>query len=188
MSAKALPAIDERTRTIIHGTLRVDAETGAIVITIPMKLEGTNRGMWGGHWSRKHKASEEWETRLRTLMAHHAGCDTISGFHPNYLGALGLPPVTTKRVVQVHRICPSRRNFTRDDDHTPMAQKPLLDAIKRLGFIRQDSRNWIELKPLAQEVSPDGKWWTAIEITVPAEAHLPSTAASPAARTARPAR
>lgn len=187
----APPAVDPATKQIIHGLCVVDRATGAVAIRIPMKLEGTNAGMWGSHWSRKRKASEEWETRLRTVMADFAGRDTISEFHPHYLRALGLEPVVcestawaaaigkkhrcnpadaicakTKRVLQVRRLCPSRRNFTRDDDHTPMAQKPLLDALKRLGFFRDDSRNWLDLKPLLQDVSPDGRWWTEIAVTV----------------------
>lgn len=198
----APPAVDAATKQIIHGLAIVDRATGTIQIRIPMKLEGTNAGMWGSHWSRKRKATEEWETRLKTVMADFCGRDTVSGFHPFYIRALGLEPVEclkvgvagvggrqtlpgrskhrcspddpacrlTRRVVQVRRLCPSRRNFTRDDDHTPMAQKPLLDAVKRLGLIRDDARTWTALRPLQQDVSPDGRWWTEIEITVGTDA------------------
>lgn len=199
VTAPRVPAVvDTTTKQIIHGLAAVDRVTGRIQIRIPMKLEGTNAGMWGSHWSRKSAVSSEWETRLKFVMADFCGRDTVAAFHPDYVRAFGLEPVVcetgalaatlgtrhrcdptdatcrrTQRVIQIRRLCPSRRNFTRDDDHTPMAQKPLLDAIKRLRLIRDDSRNWVELRPLTQEVSPDGRWWTEIEIT-PAHAEKAS--------------
>lgn len=166
------PAADDQ-RRVIHGHVRVDHGTGAITFVIPHKLEGTNAGMWGGHWRKKHHATEQWETLMKIVMGDYAGRDSVTEFAPHYVRALSLPPVVGKRLIQVTRHCPSRRNFTRDDDNDAMAQKPIVDAIKRLGLIRQDSKNWTRILPLLQDVSPDGRWWTSAQISIPAGEPLP---------------
>lgn len=173
------PAIDEQ-RRVIHGHVTVDFATGEIHFVIPHKLEGTNAGMWGGSWHRKHHATQQWETVMKIVMGDYAGRDSITEFDPYFIRALGLPPIdgsrrstAGKREIQITRLCPSRRNFTRDDDNDAMAQKPIVDAIKRLGLIRQDSRNWTRLRPLLQDVSPDGRWWTRAQIFIPAGEPLP---------------
>lgn len=168
-----VPARDEQTRQIIHGSVAVDLSTGAITFLIPQKLEGTNAGMWGGHWSKKHKATSQWETFLKIVMADYAKADTVSGFRPHYIRALNLPPVVGRRVITITRFTPSTRNFLKDDDNCAMALKPIVDAIKRLGLIRQDSKDWTRLTPLRQEVSPLGGWWTRALITIPAGEPLP---------------
>lgn len=157
----------DATRTIVPGRLEVDYELGAIVIALPVKLESPNDGNWGSHWARKHRASVAWETHIKLEMARFAGADTISGWHPHYLAALLLPPVTGRRRVAIGRQAPSRRNFLKDADNGAIAQKPLLDALTRLGFIVDDKERWIDLAPLGQRVSDDGRYWTDIEVTVP---------------------
>jgi hypothetical protein len=59
---------------------------------------------------------------------------------------------------------PSARNFIRDDDNLRFAVKPLLDALKRQGYIKNDSRKWLEHPTPTQSVSPDGKDWTIVTI------------------------
>lgn len=170
---KVVLAVDDETRKVIHGDVTVDYATGTIGFLIPHKLEGTNAGMWGGHWGRKHQATDQWEVLMKIVLADFAKADTVTAFRPHYIRALNLPPVVGKRVITVTRFTPSRRNFLKDDDNDAMAMKPLVDAIKRLGLIRQDSRTWTRLQPLTHDLSPDGKWWTSAVISIPAGEPLP---------------
>ena len=66
--------------------------------------------------------------------------------------------------VTVERHVPSARNFIRDDDNLRFAVKPLLDALKRDGYIKNDSRKWIEHDTPTQHVSADGKAWTIVRL------------------------
>ena len=170
---KVVPAVDDKTRKVIHGDVTVDYATGAIGFLIPHKLEGTNAGMWGGHWSKKHKATDQWEVLLKIVMADYEGSNTITRHRPHYIRALNLPPVNGRRLITITRFTPSRRNFLKDDDNDAMAMKPIVDAIKRLGLIRADSKTWTRLVPLKQDLSPDGKWWTSAVISIPAGEPLP---------------
>jgi hypothetical protein len=72
--------------------------------------------------------------------------------------------IVGKQRVVVERQVASARNFIRDDDNLRFSVKPLLDALKRQGYIRNDSRKWLEHPTPTQSVSPDGKAWTLVTI------------------------
>lgn len=177
-------ARDEDTRRIIHGTVSVDRGTGAITFRIPHKLEGLNQRVLGGHWIQKHKLREQWETAIKICLSDFLGRDSITEFHPCYIQALGFPPIekgrkvlTGKRVIGVTRCAPKLQNFLKDDDNRAMALKPIVDALKNLGFLRADSASWTTLLPLQQRVSDDGRWWTECVISLPAGEPVPFPAA-----------
>jgi hypothetical protein len=89
---------------------------------------------------------------------------------PNALAAFVGPKkwfgyvASTKMRVEVERHVPSARNFIRDDDNLRFSVKPLLDALKRQGYIKNDSRKWLEQPTPTQHVSADGKDWTVVRI------------------------
>lgn len=111
---------------------------------VPRLLDSPNR--WNGaHWKLKHKISQIWQIEIR---------------------AQALPPSVKpgRRRVEVERHVRSRRGFIRDDDNLRFSVKPLLDAMKRLGWIRDDAREWLELPAPTQHVSEDGRDWTVIKV------------------------
>lgn len=136
----------------------------SLKLVIERELVSPNR--WNGrHWRVKHRISQEWEREIWAVSVNAPDAN---------LGILN------KRRVMVTRVVPSRRNFIRDDDNLRFSVKPLLDALKRLRLILDDSRKWIELPTPAQSVSEDGQHYTVIEISA---AHGSSSAVSAVAGT-----
>jgi hypothetical protein len=139
-----------------------------LVLRIQRRLESPN--IWNGrHWRVKHRISKDWE-----LAIGHCAADAFVAEHgsidfPNALGAILGPKkwigyVAPKMRVTVERHVPSGRNFIRDDDNLRFCVKPLLDAFKRQGYIKNDSRKWLEHPTPTQHVSADGLDWTVITI------------------------
>lgn len=143
-----------------------------LTLKLPRVLDSPNT--WNGrHWRVKHRLSQEWEKHVGgavadLFVAKHGGID-----FPNALMAMcgPLKPVghclygERKVRVSVERHVPSARNFIRDDDNLRFSVKPLLDALKRDGYIKNDSRKWIEHDTPTQHVSADGKPWTIVTLT-----------------------
>ena len=133
-------------------------------LEIPRELKSPNR--WNGrHWRYKHRETQEWEQFIWVKIAQQAGTrDALQ-----VLSVMNAIP-SLKRVCQEHRrvtvtrYVPSTRNFIKDDDNLRFAVKPVNDALKRLGLIRDDSRKWLEQPMPTQAVSTDGRWRTVIEI------------------------
>lgn len=136
-------------------------------LKIPRRLESPN--IWNGrHWRVKHRISQDWEHGIGA--AFYA---LVAGPRADFVTALGcvMGPkkwegvVVGKMRVEVERHVPSARNFIRDDDNLRFSVKPLLDALKRQGYIRNDSRKWLEHPTPTQHVSADGGDWTVVRIT-----------------------
>jgi len=110
----------------------------------------------------KHRISQEWDCYF------DGACPTEKGKRNIFALLVASNSVRPKREqtqrvrVAVAREVPSGRNFIRDDDNLRFCVKPLLDALKRLGFIRNDSRKWIELPTPEQRISTDGHYWTEV--------------------------
>ena len=122
-----------------------------MTIRVPRELRSPN--FWNGrHWREKHRMTQAWEKDIYFLMS------------PRATELKGLIGVESKKRVAVTRECPSKRNFIRDRDNLFGACKPLLDSLQRLGLIVHDSMRWLVLEEPKQVVSPDGKFWTVIEI------------------------
>jgi hypothetical protein len=69
-----------------------------------------------------------------------------------------------RRRVVLTRLVPHARNFLKDDDNLAFCGKSLLDAMKRVGMLSDDKREWLELTRPTQAVSPAGTYTTVIEI------------------------
>lgn len=135
-------------------------------LRMPRELVSPNR--WQGrHWRVKHRLSQEWEKAIG-----YAFYEQIAGAPRDFGTALGcaIGPrkweglVVGKMRLRVERHVPSARRFIRDDDNLRFSVKPLLDALKRQGYIRNDSRKWLEHDTPTQRVSDDGQCWTIIEL------------------------
>jgi hypothetical protein len=133
-------------------------------LEIARELKSPNR--WQGrHWRYKHRETQEWEQFIWVHIAKQTGAKDAM----QVLSVMNAIPALKrvcgeKRRVTVTRYCPSGRNFIRDDDNLRFAVKPLNDALKRLGLIRDDSRKWLEQPIPTQEVATDGRWRTVIQI------------------------
>jgi len=129
----------------------------ALVLRIPRRLESPNT--WNGrHWRVKHRISQEWEDCVRS-------CEKDADTYERPVLTFDADGNVAHRVrVTVERYVPSMRNFIRDDDNLRFAVKPLLDALKRQGYIKNDSRRWLEHPTPTQHVSTDGKDWTVVTI------------------------
>lgn len=135
-------------------------------LRIPRRLESPNT--WNGrHWRVKHRISQEWEHEIGGAYYQQ-----IAKAPNDFMVALGcvMGPrkwegiVVGRQRVEIERHVPSMRNFIRDDDNLRFAVKPLLDALKRQGYIRNDSRKWLDHPTPTQHVSADGKDWTVVRI------------------------
>ena len=119
-------------------------------LRVPRRLESPNASR-GAHWRVRHRITKEWE-------------DLLGWARVTAKVAPAMCIATEKMRVSVERHVPSGRNFIRDDDNLRFSVKPVLDALKRLGYIKGDSRVWLELPLPTQHVSADGKDWTIVRI------------------------
>ncbi len=123
-------------------------------LDMPRELVSPNQ--WNGrHWRVKHRISQEWE---RELVVAGRG-KRLPGRKILYDG---YPYVDCRFRVTVERHVPSARNFIRDDDNLRFSVKPLLDALKRQGYIKNDSRKWIEHPTPTQHVTTNGEYRTVV--------------------------
>jgi hypothetical protein len=136
-----------------------------LTLKIPRRLESPNT--WNGrHWRVKHRISQEWfgclggALRVWLMTCGKPVKHALDDIWEMQGGGMASRPLR----VTVERQVPSARNFIRDDDNLRFAVKPLLDALKRQGYIRNDSRKWLEHPTPTQSVSPDGKDWTIVTI------------------------
>lgn len=145
-----------RTRTPLAATgssaassqLARRTQSVALVLRIPRRLDSPNT--WhGAHWRVKHTISQAWEHEIWLAAAQQGK---------------RAPKAPGRMRVTVTRYVKSARNLIRDDDNLAFAVKPLNDALKRLGYLRDDSRTWLEQPTPTQHVSDDGTDYTVIII------------------------
>jgi hypothetical protein len=121
-----------------------------MTIDVPRELESANRRD-KLHWGGRHRLAKAWEHDIRYELLR-------------MLQRAPFPAAaTTRRAVQITRVSPTGREL--DHDNCVTGGKPVLDALKRLGLIKNDSKKWLELRPARQATSTDGHHHTIIEIT-----------------------
>lgn len=126
---------------------------------IARKLDSPNT--WRAHWSLGHNLMKWWLGAFTRALAVNAGFHSMARFQAE--GHMPFRPEVKMRVT-VTRQVPSTRNFIRDDDDLRYTTKPLNDALKHAGLIYDDSREWLVQDIPAQEVSPDGLYWTIVRV------------------------
>jgi len=142
----------------------IDAKADRLEFRVARELRSVNA--WQGrHWTVKNRERQGWEDALTHALCLTAGAQSVGSvlFLMNAIPA-AKRVCMTKRRVTIQRWAPSKRWFIRDDDNLAGASKPVLDALKRLGFIRDDRRKWIDLVVASQDVSTDGRFWTLVTI------------------------
>jgi hypothetical protein len=144
----------------------------ADVLTLTAWRELKTPNAWlGAHWGSKNGERAQRKAWTGTLG--------------NAIGPVrGLDLTTIRRRVTVTRLVPTSRHLIKDDDNLVGALKPLLDALVRLEYIRDDRREWLELVPPTQAVANDGAFRTIIEIA-PARPLEPSRPVFPPNRVVR---
>lgn len=155
-------AIDPVTRKARLGSCVVQAD-GTVVLRLPLRLASPNETLHA-HFRVRTEIKKAWRAQLEAAVATATGRLSVADAEP-LVRALGLEPCAGRRRVEVTRLVPSVRNLIKDDDNLVYAQKPLLDQIRRAGFLRDDARAWTELAPPVQAVSEDGLDWTVVVIT-----------------------
>lgn len=97
-----------------------------VIDEIPVGLNGGNGLLRMGHRARS-KYNERWRQLVRSA---------IDNSHK---------PCKTRQVVFISQM---RRRAFEDDDNLFASCKPILDALKHWKLIKDDSRKWIELRPV----------------------------------------
>lgn len=136
-------------RGLANYDLPIGIKAGDVLVgVLPKKLEGVNR--WMNDWRTRSFARKNWGKHLKDAIAkgeRAASFDAVK--------ALGRAPQCQVRMtVQVLRFVPSVRQFLRDDDSLSGCPKQLYDALKDVGLIRDDRREWLQMLPVTQDVSP----------------------------------
>jgi hypothetical protein len=164
--AKARLRMPQEPRTTLKPTLTAAVVTrgpdGSLRLLIPLELPSVNTWI-GRHWRIKHQLSQRFEQAIRYGL-----CDVLPVQDlPSVLYVMGMGPqrlVQEKKRVTMTRRMPSKRRFIRDDDNLTGSCKPVLDALKRIGLIRDDRRTWCDLVVAEQQVSEDGQASVAVLI------------------------
>lgn len=121
-----------------------------MVTIISRKLESPNKHRF--HWTVQHGDSANWEKDIQKAyldMVRVASWDDAAelGRRP----ALPSGPMN----LQIVRLVMSNREFMKDDSNMPGAGKGLQDALVRLGFLKDDRREYLITgpQPVMQDVS-----------------------------------
>lgn len=142
-----------------------------IELRIPRPLESPNRNR-GAHWATRHRESAEWESEISVAIAllrvPIATWSLVIRTEP-YVSKAGAWKVRQvrrreRRRVVVARHVQSAARFISDHDNLAFSTKPVLDALKRLAIIFDDSIAWLDKPPTTQHVTDDGSEFTVIRI------------------------
>lgn len=139
-------------------------ENGTIEFRIQRKLRSPNE-ILGRHWREKSRERKSWQVQLETALVIGVGVARAQALLAPGAALVGCHGgCREKRRVSVTRLVPQTRQFIRDDDNLRFSVKPVLDALKHLGLIRDDAREWCELPNPVQVIAPDKSSWTYIRI------------------------
>lgn len=149
--------------------------TGQVLeIRVPLRLASPNATR-GHHWSRRHRETNTWELLIdgyapagHTAWSLVASANLVESRHGRR--RVQLHRIRERRRVTVTRLVPSARHFIRDEENLRFCTKPVNDALKRLGYLYDDSRRWMEQPLPGEEISPDGRDYTVIRIERVADA------------------
>lgn len=140
---------------------------GRLEFRIQRKLRTPNEYL-GMHWREKGRERKAWTAHFANALITALGVPcarALLGPGAPLIGCDG--GCTSRRRIEVIRWAPTPRNFIRDDDNLRFTVKPLLDALKHLGVIRDDHRKWLEVESPTQDMSHDGTFWTWVAVDQP---------------------
>lgn len=140
------------------------SSTGRIEFHIQRILRSPNTFL-GMHWREKNRERKAWQLTFTNAIVDTLGVPAAQGLLGPKSGLHGATGgCQARRAIDVIRFAPSRRNFVRDDDNLTFALKPLLDALKHCGLLRDDRREWLQRPTVTQDLSADKTFWTWIAI------------------------
>lgn len=162
------PQVHPTTKQVAKARVVVcrDANPGLLAelsLWLPYNAKTPNETLVGQHWNKKHKLTKAWERAIEIAIGEHIGATTLSGFE-SAAAALGLSPIRSRMRVSITRLVPHRKHFVKDDDNLDFIRKPILDALKRSGLIKDDKREYLDAPRPGQALSGDGLHWTVIRI------------------------
>ncbi|HXG70572.1 MAG TPA: hypothetical protein VNJ04_08170 [Gemmatimonadaceae bacterium] len=135
-------------------------------LRIERELKSPNKTLWA-HWRLKQAERQAWEAAVLLAIARYGGMAVVAGAQLVRLAGVSLfvaAGARERRRVVLTRLVPSVRNFIRDDDNLSFSGKPVFDALKRIGLLYEDKREFLDAPRPSQVVSPDGRYLTVIEI------------------------
>ena len=136
------------------------------IFRIPREVRSLNATMWG-HWRNAQAEREKWEMDFSGAIAGFVALRSVEGWAAGEREAQRqLLGQRERRRVQVARLIPSRRNVL-DPGNRRACDKHLVDAMKRVGLIHNDNTAWLDHREPIEEIAPDGKWWTVIQLDRP---------------------
>jgi len=124
----------------------------SLTLRIPRELRSPNAWLWK-HWRVKQRERQQWEQEIAVSLLTEKGKRNVFAV----LLAMNAVPdakrtCEVRRKVTVTRIVTSKRRFIRDEDNLRFSVKPVNDALKRLGLIKDDNAKWLEQPMPTQEV------------------------------------
>lgn len=145
-------AIRQSLRAIHHYHCPIGVRVGeAWALVIAEKLTSPNA--WKASWMLQQAQRKKWEKLLKPAILQALGVASWE-----WLGQLGRTPETHCKVtMQIVRLVPSSREFIRDDDNLAFSRKQVTDALKRLGLLKEDRREWLDSQSIYQDVAPNGR-------------------------------
>lgn len=124
----------------------------ALTLRIPRELRSPNAWLWG-HWRKKQRERQQWEQDIAVALLTTKGQGSVLRVATH--AVLSTPRTCdVRRRVVVTRVVPSSRRFIRDEDNLRFSVKPVNDALKRLGLIKDDNAKWLEQPMPTQQVGP----------------------------------
>lgn len=123
----------------------------AWLFVIAEKLQSPNKTM--ASWMLQQSARKKWQRLLEPAIAKAEGAASF-----NWLRQLGRQPrCAEKMALQIVRLVASSREFIKDDDNLAFSRKQASDAMKHLGLLKDDRREWLDALPIYQDVAPHGR-------------------------------
>lgn len=154
-------AINPATGQLLRGSLTIEPG-GSLEIRLPQRLESPN-ALLHAHWRERHDDKKAWAGLLLSTINGDVGRPVLE--------ALGFLTIRDRRRLAIERRVSTVRHLIRDRENLMYSVKFLVDRIRDVGLIRDDSMKWIDLE-VSQAVSPDGCDWTVIRIELPADGVL----------------
>lgn len=169
-------AIRQSLREIHHYHCPIGAQLGqAWAFVIAEKLTSPNK--WKASWMLQQGQRKKWEGLMQGAILKALGVASWQ-----WLEQLNRKPDTTvKMTMQIVRLVASSREFIEDDDNLAFSRKQVTDAMKRLGLLKEDRREWLEALTIHQDVAPNGRALTVFLLWPTSVGLLDSVSSSPAA-------
>lgn len=133
---------------------------------LPRELRPQNATMWG-RWGGMRRERQKWEHEFTIAANVYAITRVLWPSGDEASQWRDLFTCNERRRVAVIRLVPHSRNLIRDDGNLRGCDKHLVDAMTRVGLIRDDARGWCEHVEPTQAVHPDGEFLTLVQLSRP---------------------